>query len=119
MDFAAEIINTLHVALVLFIVCTPFVGDANLLMINFMIIPFIIFHWITNQSVCALTELEKWLREEKDDDSTFFGKLVGPVYKFKTKGDESLLLWTALGTLWVITFIKLHDTGFARVYSSS
>ena len=83
-------------------------------------------HWITNQSVCALTEMEKLLTGKTCDDETFFGQVVGPVYKFRTKDDENVFVWTLLITLWLISAFKLHDNGFAylreeirALYSSS
>ena len=69
-------------------------------------------HWITNQSVCALTEMEKFVTGKTCDDETFFGQVVGPVYKFRTKGDENVFLWTLLISLWLISAFKLHDSGF-------
>lgn len=107
------IINALHFLLVVFILGTPFFGDAYLQTMHFMIVPFIMLHWLTNQSVCALTEMEKILTGKDCDDDTFFGKVVGPVYKFKTREDEDKFLWVILTVLWFITTIRLHQTGFA------
>lgn len=122
----AEIIRIAHGSLVVFILGTPFFGDASMMSLHLLIVPFIMAHWLTNQTVCALTEMEKFLRGKQKDDETFFGQIVGPVYKFKTKGEENLFVWTLLVTLWVVTIFKLHDTGFAhlraefaRLYSSS
>ena len=80
---------------------------------HFIIVPFIMAHWITNQSVCALTELEKFLSGKTCDDDTFIGKIVGPVYKFRTAREENLFVWTFLITLWFITYIRLRETGFS------
>ena len=71
-------------------------------------------HWVTNQSVCALTEIEKFLTN-KTDDETFFGRLVGPVYKFKTKGQENLFLYVLMFSLFIMTFIKLQGMGFCQL----
>jgi hypothetical protein len=122
----AEIIRIIHGSLIIFLLGTPFFGDASMLSLHVLIVPFILLHWLTNQTVCALTEIEKFLSGKQKDDETFFGKVVGPVYKFKTKGEENLFVWTLLVTLWVVTIFKLQDTGFAhlraefaRIYSSS
>ena len=69
-------------------------------------------HWLTNQSVCALTEVEKLLTGKDCDDDTFFGKIVGPVYKFKTQREENLFVWTLLIALWGVTFVRLNNTNF-------
>ena len=110
---SAYIIKYLHILLVLFIILTPFIGSPYLLSMHLLIVPFIMIHWITNQSVCALTEMEKILSGKTDDDETFFGQLVGPVYKFKTKDDENLFMWALLIALWFITFFRLKNTDFS------
>jgi hypothetical protein len=102
----AWIIRALHFFLVLFIIGAPFSSDEYLLTLHLIIVPFIMLHWLTNQSVCALTEMEKLVTGKTCDDETFFGKLVGPVYKFRTQREENLFLWTMLIGLWMVAFIK-------------
>ena len=111
----AEIIRIIHGSLIIFLLGTPFFGDASMLSLHLLIVPFIMVHWLTNQTVCALTEMEKFLRGKQKDDETFFGQVVGPVYKFKTQKEENLFVWTLLITLWVITMFKLQDTDFSHL----
>ncbi len=111
-SFIGILIKALHFLLVIFILGAPFFGDAYILSMHFLIVPFIMLHWITNQSVCALTEMEKLVTGKTCDEETFFGQVVGPVYKFKTKDEENLFVWTLLVTLWLISAFKLHDSGF-------
>jgi hypothetical protein len=59
--------------------------------------------------------MEKLIRGENEDDKTFFGQVVGPVYKFRTQGDENTFLWTTLIALWLITLWKLHSTNFRHL----
>jgi hypothetical protein len=106
-------ISVIHFLLVMFLVLAPFIADEKWLGIHFIIIPFIMAHWATNQSVCALTEMEKILTGKTQDEETFIGKIVAPVYKFKTKGEETLFTWLALISLWMITLFKLQKTGFS------
>lgn len=110
------IIKALHFLLVVFIIGTPFFGDAYLQTMHLLVVPFIMMHWLTNQSVCALTEMEKLVTGKECDDETFFGKLVGPVYKFHTKRDENFFLWVVLIALWLVTLYRLHSTGFAYLH---
>jgi hypothetical protein len=109
----AQIIGLIHYLLIVFIIGAPFFGSEYFLTLHIVIVPFIMLHWVTNQSVCALTEIEKLVRGEKDDDKTFFGQVVGPIYKFKTQGDENTCLWTILIVLWMITLYKLQATDFS------
>ena len=111
--FVGLLIKALHFMLVIFILGAPFFGDAYLLSMHFLIVPFIMLHWITNQSVCALTEMEKFVTGKTCDEETFFGQVVGPVYKFRTKDEENLFVWTLLTTLWLVSVFKLQDSGFA------
>lgn len=80
-----------------------------------IIVPFIMFHWFTNQSVCALTEIEKFVTGKEDDDETFFGKVMGPIYKFHSRKDEDLFLYGLMVALFTMTFIKLQRLGFVQL----
>ena len=111
----SKFINLVHIVLALFIILAPFIGNEYFLTLHVILLPFIVFHWITNQSVCALTEIEKLVSGKKVDDETFFGKLVGPVYKFRTQEDEMLFLYGLMGCLFTITFIKLRELGFVQL----
>ena len=107
------IIKIIHLFVFIFIISAPFFGDEYMMTMHFLIVPFILLHWATNQSVCALTEMEKIVTGKTCDEDTFFGKVVGPVYKFKTQKEENMFVWTAMITLWFITFVRLQKTDFA------
>jgi len=114
-DMLATFIRVLHFILVMFIIGAPFSSSEYLLSLHLVIVPFIMLHWLTNQTVCALTEMEKLVTGKTCDDETFFGKIVGPVYKFRTQREENLFLWTMLIGLWMVTFIKLKHIGFGEL----
>lgn len=59
--------------------------------------------------------MEKLITGKTCDEETFFGKVIGAVYKFKTHKEENLFVWTMMTTLWFITFIRLHKTNFAHL----
>ena len=109
------IIKFIHVLVVAFLIFAPFFGDEYFLTTHLLIVPFILLHWITNQSVCALTEMEKIVTGKTCDDETFFGQVVGPVYKFTTQGEEHVFVWMLMITLWFITFVRLQPTGFSQL----
>lgn len=111
----ANIIKVIHALVFLFVILTPFFGNDYFLSMHLLTIPFILLHWATNQSVCALTEMEKLITGTKCDEETFFGKVVGPVYKFKTHREENIFVWTMMITLWFITFVRLQKTDFAHL----
>lgn len=86
-------------------------------------------HWLTNQTVCALTELEKLARGTRDDADTFFGQMMVPIYKnesfigriispfytIQDKDTEKCAVWIGLALLWIITLIRLVPTGFTQL----
>jgi len=112
MTLLATVIKVIHFLLVVFIIATPFIGTDYMLSMHFMIVPFIMAHWLTNQSVCALTEMEKLISGKNCDEETFFGQVVGPVYKFRTQKEENLFVWTLLISLWFVTFARLQGNNF-------
>lgn len=128
-DFIAYLIQVIHILVRIFIVATPFLGSEYLLTLHLMIIPFIMLHWLTNQTVCALTELEKIVRGGCLDTETFFGQIMIPIYKnesfvgrilapfyeIKDKDTEKKVVWAGLGLLWLITCIRLKQTDFAHL----
>ena len=122
----AGIIQIIHILVTLFICFVPFFGGDYLLSLHFIIIPFIMMHWATNQSVCALTEMEKLVRGGCESKDTFFGQVMDPIYKsesfigrlaapfytFEDEETETLFVWVSLTGLWLITLFKLWPTGF-------
>lgn len=103
--FTADLIYIAHLFTLLFIILVPFSSNQKLLTIEFAALLTIMFHWITNNQVCCLTEMEKILRNETDDDRTFFGKLIGPVYTF---GKDSPVFQVGLIVLIMITAYKVR-----------
>ena len=74
------VVKLVHIIIRFFLVATPFIGTDYWLSLHLMVIPFVLLHWLTNQTVCFLTEMEKLLTR-KDGDQTFFGQVFTPVYK--------------------------------------
>ena len=125
----ADIINYIHVLIRIFIVATPFIGNEYFLTLHLMIIPFIMIHWLTNQTVCALTELERLARGGCMEHETIFGQIFSPIYKnesfvgkiiepfyeIKDKETEKKAVWIGLTLLWLITLIRLWPTRFRQL----
>ena len=123
------LIQIIHILVILFIFLTPLFESEYMLTLHMVLIPFIMLHWLTNQTVCALTEIEKMIRGGVSDESTFFGQLVTPIYKsesfigrvaapfykFKDEDEEKRAVWIGLILLWIITLLRLAPTGFRRL----
>ncbi len=102
--FVANIIYVVHLVVLLFVVLAPFSSNQKVLTIEMALLFTILLHWITNNKVCCLTEFEKILRGESDDDNTFFGKIMGPVYTF---GKDSIVPQVILFVLMMVTLYKV------------
>jgi hypothetical protein len=126
----AGIIRIIHILIRIFLLLTPFFGGEYLLSLHFLIVPFVMLHWVTNQTVCALTELEKLARGGCASGDTFFGQVFEPIYRnesfvgtvispfytIEDKETETLAVWVGLTGLWLITLCKLWPTGFAYLH---
>lgn len=106
------VIRLIHALVVAFFVFAPFTNNQRILSMHLILVPFLLLHWYTNQSVCALTEMEKILTGKKDDCDTFMGKIMGPIYTFQTHESEDAFVWIVLILLWVITLYKVHQDNF-------
>ena len=121
-----NIIQIIHILVRIFLVATPFFGDQYLLSLHAITIPFVMMHWASNQTVCALTELEKFVSGNKEED-TFFGQIFVPIYKnesfvgtilkpiytVKDKDEEKRLVWIGLTLIWFITLYRLSLSDFS------
>ena len=67
-----------------------------------IIIPFLFFHWYTNDS-CFLTEIEKIITGKTDNKSTFIGSILDPIYNITDKEIKYVTF-----CLWIITLYKLN-----------
>ena len=125
------LVQVIHALVRLFLVATPFIGSEYFLSMHFLVVPFVLLHWLTNQTVCALTEIERFV-SRKSADETFFGQIftpiyknesfVGtilkPIYKVKDRDEEKRLVWFGMILLFFITFTRLVHTDFAHLRSS-
>ncbi len=102
-DFFAMSVKIVHGLFVAFIVLVPLLSNNEVLLTyHFLVTPLLILHWITNNNVCALTQLEAFIRGTTNTSETFLGKYINPVYELK---DE--MVWIITGVLWLLTAIKL------------
>ena len=58
-ELVANTIYIVHFLVLLFVVIAPFTSNQKVLTIEMALLITIMFHWITNNQVCCLTEFEK------------------------------------------------------------
>lgn len=108
-----NIIFTIHLIFLGWILVTPFLNDRRQLEFYSMVIPFIFYHWSVNDDTCALTQAEMMVTG-KNKDETFMGRVVGPIYKME-ENDINKLTKTVFFALWAFTGYRLgHFNMFAE-----
>lgn len=101
------LIYAIHTLFILWIIFTPFLNIDNnptylkMVDIHSIIIPFLFFHWYTNDT-CLLTEIEKKITG-KHDNETFIGKILKPIYNI-SKFEIKFITFC----LWCISITKLY-----------
>lgn len=110
-NVTANIIWILHLNLILFILIVPFMDCNYLLLLNSILIPTLILHWLTNDNTCALTTIEKYMRNVKtkeEEKECFTYQLIHPLFEFqKNNIDISFFIYVITILLWLICIIKL------------
>ena len=106
MNITANIISTLHLFFVIFVVSVPFITDNPFFLMYYcFVIFFVMVHWKLNNDTCVLTLIESKLRGKKDKD-TFMGKLIKPIYNVSSREVQL----TTLGLfLFAVLKIRLWD----------
>lgn len=113
-ELLLNIVTVLHMLFVLFVVVVPFTSSNYLLLMHSIFIPFLLFHWIINDNTCALTIIERKLRQKisgKDDvdDECITCKLIEPVYDFRKNYETfTAIIYTVTISLWLISVYKLY-----------
>jgi hypothetical protein len=101
-----------RILIILFVLLTPIFGTNNFIFFHSLMIPFLVFHWIINDNTCALTMLERNIREKLygivDDNDCFTCKLIEPVYDFHSNyNDFSTITYCITILMWLIGVSKL------------
>lgn len=108
------LINIIHILFVLFILIVPFTNSTYLLLIYAIIAPFMMLHWYTNNNICALTVMEKYVRGQSGqgpikDEDCFTCRVIEPIYGFTNDYvDQALLAYIIVTVLWLIVMFKLY-----------
>jgi hypothetical protein len=107
-----DLIVGLHIIFVLFVILTPFYGNNYLLMLHGIAVPFMMLHWVLNDNSCALTIIEKSVREQLygtvNSSECFTCRLIEPVYDFKNNYESlSNTIYAVTLGLWLISVYKL------------
>ena len=109
-----NIIITIHLFFVVFVIIAPFIGNNYFLILHAVIIPFMMAHWYLNDNNCALTIMEKKLRQSlygeiPDPYDCFTHNLIAPIYDFKKNNqDISMYIYIITIALWSYSCWRLY-----------
>jgi len=108
-----NIIFAIHLAFFISMFIVPFTGRTQHLEFYSLLVPFLFFHWTTNDDTCALTQLEVWLTG-KTKYETFMGKVMSPIYNVDDHA-ASYFIKVAFFFLWLVVQFRLGrlDEAFA------
>ena len=84
----------------------PFMKNKQNLEFYSLLVPFIFFHWSVNDDTCALTQMEMAVTGN-DKDETFFGRVMGPIYKMDDT-DANNFLKSVFFFLWLLVQYRLN-----------
>ena len=103
-EILLKIILIIHMTIVIFIVLTPFINSNYLLLL----------HWLMNNNMCALTLMEKKIREKLSGSlnakkECFTCKIIEPIYDFKNNYKErATFIYASTTILWLISVSRLY-----------
>ena len=95
----------------------PFMKNKQNLEFYSLLVPFIFFHWSVNDDSCALTHFEMAVTGNKKEE-TFFGRVVGPIYKMDDTSANNLLK-SLLFFLWLLVQFRLKRIDFSTIFKSN
>ena len=100
-----NIIFYIHLILFIAMLVIPFLKNTQLLEMYSLLVPFIFYHWSVNDDTCALTQMEMYVTGNSKEE-TFFGRIMGPIYKMEDT-DANNLLKTVMFGLWMLVQYRL------------
>lgn len=104
-----QIINYIHLILLVCLMISPFVDDCGLKLNAFILITFIILHFITKYGKCGIINIERFFLKD-DFKNGFFYLLIKPVISYKNN-----IFYENLFSLLVLYSIIL----FIQIYNSN
>lgn len=108
-----KIINYLHLILLIFLMTSPFINDCGLKINAFIMVTFIIFHFITKYGKCGIINIERFFLKENFKQG-FCYKLIKPVINYKNNVFYDKL-FNMLVLYSIILFIQIYDNNCIQI----
>lgn len=108
----ADLVRVTHLAILVYIVVTPFVAARILpLLLYIMFLVVIVAHWIANHHFCILSLVESKLRGIDYEDG-FINAILKPVFGF---GVSHRAAYAVVGGLFLVALCRMVGVSRARV----
>lgn len=100
-----DIIFVIHIFILSFLIFAPFLSGNYIKLIHFIVIPFIIIHWVTGDRSCSLVLIETKIREMCDKkverEDCYASHFIDPIYRFpETYKQFSSIIYIVTIVLW-------------------
>lgn len=103
----ASVVCVIHIIIIILILYIPIFSNSNyFIFVCSVLLPFIELHWIFNNNVCCLTEIEKKIRGI-DDNESFINKIISPIYNFPKNKSFNFIYYIIINFLISICICKL------------
>ena len=105
-----NIFSISHVLFMIYVFAVPIYSKSpQLLFLHAWILFLLLIHWVTNDDVCVLTEIEQYCYPNKKRQELFTNRLIGKVYKINNQKMREITTLLLLFTIY--RFLQIHQTG--------
>ena len=105
--FAAELVKIFHVSIIIYMTFGWIINNPLVWLSIIITTPLFHIHWKTNDGKCFLTNLEKKLRKEIENERTFIGSLSKNIFKIEISDSTvSKLAYTIMYSSALICLIR-------------
>lgn len=105
-DKLANIIHFLHIIFVIIMLISPWSNQLILYKFYKIMVPTLLFRWLTNYSKCTVTQIESKLRNIPEDKG-FIYRLITPIYTFSSERTFNYLLYFYMILTWLLVREKI------------
>lgn len=102
------IINIIHLFVGLAALIVPFTSPNVYLLLYIITVPFVMLHWIIQDNTCAITKMEKFIRQKIfNSKKCITCEIIEPIYDFPKNNKYNGLAYIILISLLIFVIIKL------------
>lgn len=100
-----NIFTIIHLLFMIYVLAVPLFSKCHqTLFLHISVLFLLLLHWITNNDVCVLTEIEQFFYPNKERHDLFTNRLIGSVYKINNNELREVVLIIMLFTMYKYTY---------------